>query len=112
MRTFKTLLLGSALVFSSVFYVNATELPTEPTSIAIEVGKLLKNPQFSIDQEQQVSVRITFNQDNEMVVLFVDSNNEMIKSYIKNRLNYKKLSEDILVQDKTYIVPVRITPEE
>ena len=112
MRTIKTLLLAVTLAVSSVFSANATDSSTEPAFITTEVGKLLKSPQFEIEKEVQVYVRLAFNENNEMVVLFVESDNKMINNYIKSRLNYKKLSQTVINRDKDYIVPVRITPSE
>jgi len=112
MRTIKTLLLAVTLTVSSLFSANATDSNTEPAFINDEVGKLLKNPKFELEKEVQAYVRLAFNEDNEMVVLFVESDNKMINYYIKSRLNYKKLSETVIDKNKVYILPVRITPSE
>jgi len=111
MRTFKTLLLVAVITFSCALTANATEKPLEAT-ITNEIGELLNNPQFTVEHDVQAFVRIVFNQDNEIVVLSVDSDNKMVNSFIKNRLNYKKFADKVADKDMTYIIPVRITPEE
>ena len=122
MRTFKTLLLAAVIAFSCTLSAYAKE-PTEPTeptevetaektAITKEIGKLLNKPDFVIDQDVQAFVRIVFNQDNEMVVLSVECDNEMINNYIKSRLNYKKLADNVIDKDQAYIIPIRITTEE
>jgi len=115
MRTFKTLVLAAVIAISCTLSAYATETTevekAEGTEITKEIGKLLSNTHFEIDQDIKALVRIVFNQDNQMVVLYVDSNNEMVKSYIKSRLNYKTLDNNITDKDIAYLVPVRITQE-
>ena len=108
MRTIKTLLLVVAIAFSSV--LSASNKPTKDTSNAIsqEIGKLLKNPNFTVEDDVFANVKVLFNEDNEIVVLSVDSETKGIDGYIKSRLNYKELSKDVNNKNRYYIVPVRI----
>ncbi|MGM5469899.1 hypothetical protein ACS386_06445 [Flavobacteriaceae bacterium LMO-SS05] len=112
MKTIKTLLLVAAIAFSSV--LSASDNPKNETSDAIsqEIGKLLKNPNFSVENDVFAKVKVLFNQDNEIVVLSVDSETKGIDSYIKSRLNYKELSKDVNNKNRYYIVPVRITAKQ
>ena len=115
MKTFKTFLLAAVIALSFTLSAYATETTKEtieePTTIIKEIKKLLNKPNFKIDQDLNALVKIVINQDNQMVVLSVDSNNEMVESFIKSRLNYKTLDNNITEKDKAYIVPVRITQE-
>jgi len=112
MRTIKILLLVVTIAFSGVLY--ASDKPTKDTSNAIsqEIGKLLKNPNFSVEEDQLATVKIFFNENNEIVVLSVDSKGVELESYIKNRLNYKELANNVNNKNRYYIVPVRITAEQ
>lgn len=112
MRTIKTLLLVVAIAFSGVLY--ASDKPSKETSSAIsqEIGKFLKNPNFTVEEDQFATVKVMFNEHNEIVVLDVDSNEKLVEDYIKARLNYKALSDDVSNKNRYYIVPVRITAEE
>ena len=112
MKTIKTLLLIVAITFSTVLSASTTPENNEPTTMTEEIGKLLKDPSFTIDQDITATVTITFNDANEIVVLSVDSENSEVKSFIKNRLNYTKLSTDLVTNNNTYTVPVRITQED
>ncbi len=87
----------------------ATEPTTEivPTTISQEIGKFLANPDFDFGAEQIAKVAFMLNKDHEVVVLSVEAENEEIESYIKARLNYKKLSADAL-EGTQYVVPVRL----
>ena len=114
MKTLKSMLLVAVITLGSVLATSATESATviESKAITSEVGKLLKKPSFTIENEVQAYVRLVLNENNEMVVLFVNSENELINNYIKSRLNYKKVSQNFANKDQEYIVPVRITPTE
>lgn len=112
MRTIKTLLLVAAITFSSVLSASTEPTKDETTVITEEIGNLLKSPKFQIDHNMFATVKILFNKDNEMVVLSVDSENEVVSSYIKRRLNYKSLSVNMNNTNKSFIVPVKITPRD
>jgi len=116
MKTLKSMLLVVAITLGSVLSTNATEelkvesnSTTESKAITSEIVNLLQKPNFTIEDDVQAYVRLVLNENNEMVVLFVNSENEMINNFIKNRLNYKKVSENVINKDQEYIVPVRIT---
>jgi Cdc6-like AAA superfamily ATPase len=114
MRTIKTLLLVVALTFSSVLVAstNLEEKKTESVVITDEVGKLLKNPSFLVEKDVIANVTLIINKNNEIVVLSVDCDENYLVSFIKSRLNYNELPTSIKTDGKTFVVPVRITPEE
>ncbi|RLD28418.1 MAG: hypothetical protein DRI75_06770 [Bacteroidetes bacterium] len=115
MRTIKTLLLVVALTFSSVLVASTNaedEKGAESVAITEEIGKLLENPRFILEKDVVASVTITINKNNEIVVLSVDTDENYLVSYIKSRLNYNELPVTVNSGEKTFIVPVRITPEE
>jgi hypothetical protein len=114
MRTIKIMLLIVALTFSSVLVAstNVEEKGTESVAITEEIGKLLKNPSFILENDVLASVTLTINKNNEIVVLSVDSEEDYLDSFIKSRLNYHELPVTLQNVEKTYKVPVRITPEE
>jgi hypothetical protein len=74
-----------------------------------EIAKLLNNySSFSgLDHEVVVKVRIAINENNEMVVLSTNSANEDLNYYIKNTLNYKKLSVEELGASKGFTFLVK-----
>jgi len=114
MRHLKTLLLAVTITFSSVLMASTTpdDRKTESAAITEKISKLLENPNFLIERETVANVKVTLNKNNEMVVLSVDSDDEQIANFIKSRLNYKKLPTTIESLEHTFIVPVRVTPEE
>jgi len=114
MRTIKTMLLIVALTFSSVLVAstNTEDKRTGTVAITEEIGRLLQNPSFAVDHEITANVTVTLNKNNEFVVLSVETDANYVENFIKSRLNYKELPVTLNDGEKTYIVPVRITPEE
>jgi enoyl reductase-like protein len=115
MRTIKTLLLVVALTFSSVLVASTNaedEKGAESVAITEEIGRLLESPSFILEKDVVANVMLTINKNNEIVVLTVDTDENYLASYIKNRLNYNELPAPFNSEEKTFIVPVRITPEE
>jgi len=114
MKTLKTLLVLVALTFSTAVLAssNSEALKTDSDAITNQITKLLKSPKFILENEVSANVKITLNKNNEMVVLSVDTEDDYIANFIKERLNYTELSVAINDADKTFIVPVRVTPGE
>ena len=109
MKTLKVLALFVAFTFSASIFANAN--PTskvKPKTVTETVGELLKNPYFQLDKDVKAKVSITLNRNNEMVVLSVDTDNEIVENYIKDRLNYQELSKDLTITETSFVVPVRI----
>lgn len=76
-----------------------------------EISKILNNyPTFSgLDQDVMVKVRIAINENHEMVVMSTNTSNESLNYYIRNTLNYKKLSAEELEAGKGLIFLVKFT---
>lgn len=111
MKTLKVLVLAVAFTFSGVLSASTEPVKKtaeKSTTICKTVSKLLESPSFDIDEELSATVFLTVNQENEIVVLSVDSDHETLESYIKNRLNYEKLEADFNGKQKTYKVPVKV----
>lgn len=109
-KTLKMLVLVVAVTFSSV--LSASTNPNEnaePESITESIGDLLKDPSFQLDEDVNAMVKIFINQDNEIVVLSVKTDNKILEAFIKNRLNYKKLSKEIVGYNKSFKIPIKMT---
>ena len=116
MRKLKTLLLAVTLTFSSVLMASTTTDPAdkaaESSAITLKIERFLQNPSFDVDQEMTAYVTLTLNKNNELVVLSVDSDDAKMESYIKSRLNYRKVSGTYETLNGKFIVPVRFKVEE
>ncbi|MBC2845639.1 hypothetical protein [Winogradskyella flava] len=108
-KTLKMLVLVVTIAFSSVLSASTNPVEkAEPTSVTETVGDLLKNPDFQLNEDIGAMVEIVINQNDEMVVLSVDTKSETVEKYIKSRLNYKKISKEVLDYRKSFKIPVRI----
>ena len=70
----------------------------------------MKYPDFDVKKEMLVKVTFVFNNDNEMVILSVDSKNKEVSSYIKTTFNYQGLSVDGINKNEEYVLPIRLIP--
>lgn len=111
MKLLKTGLLVVAFAFSSVLFAstNSEDKRAKSVEATEEIGKLLKNPGFLVEDDITANVIFTVNKENEMVVLSVDSKNATVESFIKQRLNYENLPVALRNGEKTFKLPVRIT---
>lgn len=85
--------------------------PTALNETYKEISKLLNNySSFStLEQDVVVKVRIAINENHEMVVMSTNTSNESLNYYIRNTLNYKKLSAEELEAGKGLIFLVKFT---
>ena len=106
MKKIKVLCVAAALAFSGVALAG-TE-PNQEQKLNKEIGQLLDNPTFNVGDELTAYVTFTLNDKDEIVVLTVDSDSSLVESFIKNRLNYKKVATKLNTGTKFYKVPVRL----
>lgn len=110
-KSIKILLLAVAFTFSGVLSASTEPEPTTTNfadTISVEIGELLKNPGFLITDEITAEVKVMINEKNQLVVLSVNSKHDILDSFVKSRLNYKKLSVKLKTGQKKYMIPVRI----
>ena len=70
-----------------------------------EITELLDNAYFEYEDGTTASVTFMINNDGELVILDVSSENNRVEDYVKSRLDHKKL-ENSLDQGKTYKLSV------
>ena len=110
--TINMLLLVVAFTFSTALFAS-TDRPAvkESKTLTEEIQDLLKHPNFTADEDMQANVTLMLNKNGELVVLAIDSESKTAKTFIKRRLNYKKLDVDVESLNKTFVVPVSIKSE-
>jgi hypothetical protein len=111
-KNMKKLLLSAIVsLFASVTF--ASTINEDPTVVLFKTNKELSqllNTSYSeniLEKEELVKVSFTVNELHQVVVLQVNSNNSEIQSYVKQALNYKKLSSNELTVGKDYVFEVR-----
>ncbi len=111
MKTIKSITLALALLIGTTLTAaNPIADKVNKEEVSQEIAQLLKGPLFELDVDTAASVILIVNSENELVVLSVDTEDEQVERYIKNRLNYKKLKNS-LERGKQYRLPVVITSE-
>lgn len=110
MKTIKSIVLALALVSATALQANPIGDKKAKAQVEQQIGELLEGPQFEIEQDCKASVSFTVNDQNEMVVLSVDTDNDRFERYVKSRLNYKKL-EAQLPGGRFYTVPLKLLSE-
>ncbi len=114
-KTLKMLMLIATIAFSSTISAstNLSEKVDEPNLISETVSKLLGRPYFQLKEDINTKVVIAINKDKEIVVLSVDTKDKKVESYIKSRLNYKKIPNDIIVDGvEHYTIPIKMLKSE
>lgn len=103
MKTLQLFLL--VMLFVSAGTVSASTTPKK--SFTQEVYSLLENLPLELEDETLVTVVITFNKNNEIVVLSDDARDYRVSNIIKKRLNYKKVNSVLDDSITEYKLPIR-----
>jgi hypothetical protein len=93
------------LLGTSVTAADASLDKDKTVTISQEIGDLLKDANIELDYDVNANVTFMINGEGEIVVLTVDTSDLSIERFIKSRLNYKKLQNELLVGEE-YKVPV------
>jgi len=120
MKNFKTIIAILAISIASVLPSSAntnTNTNTEPASKAAktilraEIVQLLGNHFYEFKTktlEAQVSVML--NNNNELVVLAVKTDDKNVASFVKIKLNYKKVDVKGIKKGTVFRIPLKMAP--
>jgi hypothetical protein len=113
MKKFSLMLVAAMLLSAGSLFANDGKIEKKsPTKgICVKIGKLLQDNNFDVEQDLKAMVKVTVNKDREIVVLSVDTENDVLESFIKGRLNYQKVEQKYFKEGRVFNVPVRITAE-
>ncbi|SEB41682.1 hypothetical protein SAMN04489761_0582 [Tenacibaculum sp. MAR_2009_124] len=106
---FNSLLIAVALFVSVGAYAN-DKTPKKTNALRSEIVELI-GKKVPMNAKENFIVRVSFvvNNQNELVVVDVISKNKEVNSYIKNKINYKKVSSASEVKNQEiYILPIKI----
>ncbi|NND64026.1 MAG: hypothetical protein HKN48_12620 [Flavobacteriaceae bacterium] len=109
MKTIKSIALAIVLLVGTT--LSATTNPKGDKGTAKtaeqEIEKQLEYPDFVIEESGQAYVSFYVNDNNEVVVLDVDTTDDNMESFVKERLSNYKL-ENKLATGQRYLLPVKI----
>ena len=112
MKTFKSITLVALFLIASTFssYANNTEPSNTKDALRAKIVTLIGD-QIPVElTSKTVDAKVSFmiNQKNEVVVVSVYSSNKNLDSYIKTKLNYKKVKVTGAKKGEVYTLPLRI----
>jgi uncharacterized protein YpmB len=109
MKTIKSILVAFVLVCMTSMSAanNPSDNKKAIQQASEEIAEMLKSPSFEVTEKLTTQVSLFVNNENELVVLSVNTDNKELENYVKARLNYQKLSYG-LEQGKEYKLPLTI----
>ena len=109
MKNLKLLVL--ALGLFSVNLATANFNPINPTDeLRIEMAELIGSAYMDDMQADELNAEVLFtvNKNKEIIILSVDSDNASLESYLKYKLNYKKVNHRPGNPGEIYLLPVKM----
>jgi len=108
MKNLKILALLIVFAFSAVSFT-ARENPVVKKQLHDQIVKLLgKTTELNLVDKAEAEVVFTLNNKSEIVIISVNSKNKLLDSFVKLRLNYKKVDIKALNQGDIYKLPLII----
>jgi putative cell wall-binding protein len=110
MRKLKSIITILAISLSTIYAVNATEVnPSKTKELRTEIVSILGS-KISIELNKPSTAEISFiiNNQNEIVIISVDSDIDELNAIIKRKLNYKKVQVRGTKKGEIYKIPLRI----
>ncbi len=109
MKKLNVILIAFALLIGTGISTAAVEPEKgdDKVTISQEIANLLQNPEIELQEDLSSYVTFTINAEHEIVVLTIDTENENVEAFIKSRLNYQHLDNNV-TPGKEYVIPVRM----
>jgi len=107
----KVQLLVIAFAFFALQASAAITNPVKPKQqLRSEIVQIIgTNCPYELDQKEcTAEVLFTINSKSELIVLTVNTENKNAESFIKNKLNYKKVSHKPTKEGELFLLPMRI----
>ena len=111
MKNLKIIALLFVFAFTAVSFTTK-ENPDVKKQLHDQIVKILgKTTDVISTNEAKAEIIFTLNSKSEIVIISVNSENENIDSYVKSKLNYKKVKVNALIQGDIYKLPLTIKKE-
>ncbi len=109
MKNLKIISAIVALAFLSLSFTSTTETKEE---LHQQIVKLIGDSSESLSKVNlEVNVTFTLNNKSEIVVISINSDNDVVDQFVKSKLNYKKVSVKDLNPGELYHIPLVIKSE-
>ena len=111
MKTIKHVLVIAVLITNGILFAANNPNPTSGeelrANLSTELTTLLKNPDISLESVTTTNVKLMINDQNQLVVLSIDSSDTRIKNYVTSRLNYRTV-KSVNGQNRVFVLPLKI----
>ncbi|HSR60792.1 MAG TPA: hypothetical protein VLL47_08545 [Robiginitalea sp.] len=113
MKKWSVLPVAAALLFSASALATEGETKADKeapkSKICTEIKSLLKDNNIVLNEQGELDawVRFTVNEEREMVVLTVRTENDAVERFVKAKLNYQSVGDTNLQPGETYDIPIR-----
>ncbi len=104
----KLFLLLAITVSTTIFANNSRPADVVKSEIRTEIIKLLGNANFNVESDLTADVEFMINNKGEVIVLTVDTKNSDVETYVKNKLNYRLITNKFIVKGKIYKMPLKL----
>ncbi len=111
MKKVKVILVALTLMLGTLFTTAATTTNELKTPFSAEIENLLDDNNLLLGVDVFATITFVVNTEGELVLLDVDTDNQLVKQLIKERLSYYKIKAK-MQKGKEYKVPVRIVSEQ
>ncbi|WP_299665338.1 hypothetical protein [uncultured Polaribacter sp.] len=113
MKNLKTIIAVIAISLSTVFSVSATDPKPkdskETKTLRKEMSSFIgKNIPIELKKTTKVEVSFIINNSNEIVVVSINSEVSKLNSFLKRKLNYKKIITKGIKRGEIYKMPLKI----
>jgi len=104
----KKLVLVFAMFIGALTFANNEPVNEKSSELRAEIIKLLGNASFLVNEKVVSTVEFMVNKKGEVIVLTVHSNNALVDSYVKSKLNYQLIKVKNNVAGKVFKMPLTI----
>jgi hypothetical protein len=109
MRKLSLVFVAAMLLATGNILANDSVKIDPEKQLSIQIGKLLSDNYLADNQvDLTAQVRFTLNNDGEIVVLSVETDNKTLEYFVKSKLNYQKTDVENAAKGRMFTVPIRI----
>ena len=108
MKKLAVLFFAFAMSLTTTFANNDDDKRKEEVNKTLRttIVSLLGDYQGTVSSEAEVTFML--NRENQIVIISVDSKNKEVESFVKERLNYKRIKDTASKAMKIYKLPIKI----
>ncbi|MUH36676.1 hypothetical protein D9O36_12555 [Zobellia amurskyensis] len=109
MRKISLVLVAAMLLSISSAFANEGDSENPSKRLAVQISELLRDNSFSAKHlDMTAQVKFMLNEKREIVILAINADNEVLESFVNEKLNYQKVNVEEYKEGRTYTMPVRI----